>query len=86
MGIILIINDPWRLPMYVCVCKAVTERQIQEAALAGARRLKDLRRELGVTADCGLCATCAQACLREACKGAEPGQRTPTRPAQGACH
>ena len=72
--------------MYVCVCKAVTERNIQEAALAGARRLKDLRRELGVTADCGLCATCAQACLREACKGAEPGQRTPTLPAPSATH
>ncbi|MBK5915351.1 (2Fe-2S)-binding protein [Rhodocyclus purpureus] len=72
--------------MYVCVCKAVTERNIREAALAGARRLKDLRRELGVTSDCGLCAASAQACLREARKAGAPVQSTPTHSAQGDCH
>ena len=41
--------------MYVCVCKAVTDTQIREAAQGGARTLKDLRRELGVTRDCGRC-------------------------------
>ena len=52
--------------MYVCVCQAVTDRQIREAAQGGARTLKDLRRELCVTRDCGRCATCAHECLREA--------------------
>ena len=52
--------------MYVCVCKAVTDRQIREAALGGARTLKDLRRDLGVTSDCGRCASCARDCLKEA--------------------
>ncbi|MBK6355627.1 MAG: (2Fe-2S)-binding protein [Betaproteobacteria bacterium] len=52
--------------MYVCVCKAVTDRQIQEAAQGGARTLRDLRRDLGVTADCGRCASCARECLKEA--------------------
>lgn len=52
--------------MYVCVCKAVTERQIHEAAQGGARTLSDLRRELGVTIDCGRCASCARDCLKEA--------------------
>lgn len=52
--------------MYVCVCQAVTERQIHEAAKAGARTVKDLRRELGVTTECGRCASCARDCLREA--------------------
>ena len=51
--------------MYVCVCKAVTDRQIREAAENGARTLKDLRRELGVTSECGRCASCAQECLRQ---------------------
>lgn len=52
--------------MYVCVCQAVTDRQIHEAAMGGARTLKDLRRDLGVTRDCGRCATCARDCLKEA--------------------
>lgn len=52
--------------MYVCVCQAVTDRQIREAAEGGARTLKDLRRDLGVTRDCGRCASCAHECLQEA--------------------
>ncbi len=57
--------------MYVCVCLAVTDRQIREAALGGARTLKDLRRDLGVTRDCGRCASCARSCLDAAneCQG-----------------
>lgn len=52
--------------MYVCVCKAVTDRQIREAAESGARTLRDLRRDLGVTSECGRCASCAKDCLKEA--------------------
>ena len=52
--------------MYVCICKAVTDRQIREAAQGGARTLADLRRELGVSLDCGRCASCARECLKEA--------------------
>ena len=51
--------------MYVCVCKAVTERQVRQAVNNGAQSLKDLRRELGVTSDCGQCAACARQCLEE---------------------
>jgi bacterioferritin-associated ferredoxin len=57
--------------MYVCVCSAVTERQIHLAAQKGARTIKDLRRDLGVTAECGRCATCARQCLRDAHESAE---------------
>ena len=39
------------------VCQAVTDRQCEAAQ--GARTLKDLRRELGVTRDCGRCASCS---------------------------
>lgn len=61
--------------MYVCVCHAVTDRQIRQAAADGARTLKDLRRELGVTRDCGRCASCAHECLKEAQdKGGKPGK------------
>lgn len=52
--------------MYVCICSAVTDRQIREAAQAGARTLKDLGRDLGVGRGCGLCAPCARSCLEAA--------------------
>jgi bacterioferritin-associated ferredoxin len=52
--------------MYVCVCRAVTERQIFQAARAGAKSLKDLRHQLGVASECGSCASCAKQCLRDA--------------------
>jgi bacterioferritin-associated ferredoxin len=52
--------------MYVCVCKAVTERQIHQAAQEGARSLKDLYQGLGITRECGRCAHCARECLNEA--------------------
>lgn len=52
--------------MYVCVCSAVTERQVHEAVNAGAQTLGDLRRDLGVAVECGRCATCARQCLRDA--------------------
>ena len=61
--------------MYVCVCQAVTDRQIREAAQGGARTLKDLRRDLGVTRDCGRCASCSHECQQEANAGlGKPGK------------
>jgi len=50
--------------MYVCVCNAVTERQVHQAIRDGAQTLRDLRRDLGVTNECGRCAECALSCLR----------------------
>ena len=65
--------------MYVCICHAVTDRQIRQAAESGARTLKDLRRDLGVTRDCGRCASCAHECLREAhINGGKPGKSAHT--------
>jgi len=52
--------------MYVCLCKAVTERQIREAAMQGAYSLKDLKHMLGVASECGKCAAEAKRCLKRA--------------------
>ena len=49
--------------MYVCVCRAVTEQQIHDAARGGATTLTDLRRQLGVSSECGQCAADARKCL-----------------------
>ena len=52
--------------MYVCICKAVTEREIRKAAAAGADNLFELREMLGVASGCGSCADHAQTVLDEA--------------------
>ncbi|WP_374487431.1 (2Fe-2S)-binding protein [Zoogloea sp.] len=52
--------------MYVCVCRAVTDKHIDRAVQEGATRLRDLRSLLGVTEECGRCAQCAKECLDDA--------------------
>lgn len=57
--------------MYVCVCNAVTDTQIRDAARRGARTLGDLSSELRVASCCGRCADCANRILNERCCGDE---------------
>ncbi|MFO1385266.1 MAG: bacterioferritin-associated ferredoxin [Chitinivorax sp.] len=42
--------------MYVCLCHAVTDRQIRDAVVNGCDSMRDLRNELGVATQCGRCA------------------------------
>jgi bacterioferritin-associated ferredoxin len=51
--------------MYVCICNAVTEREVRHAAQLGATSLSDLKDALGVAACCGQCASCAKKILRD---------------------
>ncbi len=51
--------------MYICVCKAVKDRQIREAVRAGACSLRELSRDLGVGAGCGKCVPMAQEVIAE---------------------
>jgi len=41
--------------MYVCICKAVTDRDIRCAVTEGARTVRALRKQLGCTGQCGKC-------------------------------
>ncbi len=52
--------------MYVCVCQAVTEKQVYQAVCEGARTVKDLQHDLGVITECGRCASCVKKCLHDA--------------------
>ena len=52
--------------MYICLCNAITERQIIQAAEGGARTAHDLANGLGVGLGCGRCTSCAKDLLVDA--------------------
>lgn len=51
--------------MYVCICKAITDKQIRRARTQGLDTLDDLREALGVTTGCGSCTATVEAILDE---------------------
>ena len=52
--------------MYVCICNAVTAKDIRQAAVAGCRSLPELTMRTGCGATCGTCLDTAAEVLREA--------------------
>ena len=61
--------------MYVCICNAITDKQIRRAAAGGVADLYELREHLGVASTCGSCADQAQSILSEA---SQPGFAGPS--------
>ena len=55
-----------RIAMYVCICNAITDKQIRRAAASGVDSLYELRESLGVASNCGSCAREAEDILNEA--------------------
>ena len=51
--------------MYVCICNAITDKQIRLAAKRGASTVMDLTNELGVASGCGSCRETAAEILSE---------------------
>ncbi len=51
--------------MYVCICNAVTDKQIRRAAARGVDSVYELREHLGVASNCGSCVDQAQSILNE---------------------
>ena len=49
--------------MYVCLCHAITDRDISAAAEDGVRDVSELGAVLGVATGCGSCADMAQGLL-----------------------
>ena len=58
-------HDNWLIFMYVCICNAITDKQIRKAARAGATDLWALQKELGVASGCGSCMEAASEILAE---------------------
>jgi bacterioferritin-associated ferredoxin len=58
--------------MYVCICNAITDKQIRQAAESGVRDLRELQAELGVATNCGSCKETASQILFENRKTRQP--------------
>lgn len=66
--------------MYVCICQAITDRQIERAVDSGIDSVEALRDTLGVASCCGSCETTAEAIVAErraAASAAEPAVYRP---------
>ncbi|GAA6134362.1 hypothetical protein NBRC116188_11510 [Oceaniserpentilla sp. 4NH20-0058] len=50
--------------MYVCLCKGITDSQVQSAIENGAD-YKSLRDELGIAMDCGQCGNTCKEMLKQ---------------------
>jgi bacterioferritin-associated ferredoxin len=46
--------------MYICVCKAVTDKAIRQHVTEGACSMRELKQCLGVGSQCGKCTPAAQ--------------------------
>jgi len=51
--------------MYICICNAVTDREVRQCAELGARSVQDLERSLGLGSNCGRCRAAAAELLRD---------------------
>ena len=60
--------------MYVCICKGVTDKQLRDAVADGALTVGDLRRELGVSTQCGRCACSVKEVLEEGLQTVDGGE------------
>ncbi len=51
--------------MYVCLCKGITDGQIRDAVYGGATNLRQVRKDLGVSSQCGKCGIMAKQIIDE---------------------
>ena len=70
------VRDPLRErnEMYVCICNAITDKQIRAAAEEGTTDLFGLQAKLGVATGCGSCGEVASEILAEFRAAAEPAR------------
>lgn len=51
--------------MYICVCKAVSDKRIRQLVVEGATSMRELKQCLGVGSQCGKCVPAAQELLTQ---------------------
>ena len=65
LGTELAVLSDFEVLMYVCVCHAVTDKDIRKAVDGGARSLFDVQNELPVGSCCGRCEDTAESVVNE---------------------
>jgi len=60
--------------VYICICHAVTKRQLLTAIDNGARTMRELRQQFDLCNSCGKCGPDIRCTLAEAMARAEPSQ------------
>ncbi len=63
--------------MYVCLCKAVTDKAIRQQVEEGACSMRELKQNLGVGTQCGKCVCQASEILNAALSAQSSSQRIP---------
>lgn len=58
--------------MYVCICNAITDRDIRDAARSGVDSMEALGARLKVATCCGNCRDCAREVLHQALSDRAP--------------
>ncbi len=65
-------NKPLRflrnIPVYVCVCHAITEKDVQKAIAKGADSVAMLSESTSLGTQCGHCTDHAQELIRKCCR------------------
>ncbi|NRB39589.1 MAG: bacterioferritin-associated ferredoxin [Pseudomonadales bacterium] len=52
--------------MYICICKGITDSDIRNAVIDGASDMRSVRKQLGVSTQCGQCSCQAKSVFQEA--------------------
>ena len=58
--------------MYICICNAITEREVRDCVRRGCCSMDELSSELGVGTSCGRCRPVANDILNESQLQADP--------------
>jgi len=58
--------------MYVCLCKGITDRQIEQSVANGAASFQAVCNELGVSTQCGQCAQLARSIVNDSLQASSP--------------
>jgi bacterioferritin-associated ferredoxin len=63
--------------MYVCICNPVSDTEVRRCVRTGACTLSDLKMQLGIASQCGMCASAAVSIIAEETGNAASAEQCP---------